>query len=85
MKTKQNKFLETKKICQNSKSYEIAKRVIASNEPIQIRLDGITFSYNKETNLLSLTDTFGTTFYRPLILSDGTIFPFNKRVVCKDM
>lgn len=76
----QKNNLETKQICMSCKSIEFAKRVIRSIEPMILINDGQKFSYDKETNILTIADNFGETKYKPLILFDGTIFPFNKRV-----
>lgn len=73
--------LETKKIAHYGKTNEIVKRVITSDEPISIKHDGIIYTYDRETNTLTLTDAFGSTHYEPAFM-DGMIFPFNKR---KDM
>lgn len=70
---------ETKQTTSYSTSTEYAKRVIKGEVDIIIDKDKITYTYNKETNILTLADSFGESKYRPLIVGD-TIFPFNKRI-----
>lgn len=70
--------LETKKIAHYGKTNDLVMRVIKDVDGTSIINDGIKYSYDKETNTLSLTDAFGTTNYEPVFMGD-MIFPFNKR------
>lgn len=71
--------VETKKTTHNCNSIELAKRVITDDKGLEIYSQGIKYTYNKETNVLTLKDEFCETKYQPLFL-DGMIFPFNKRL-----
>lgn len=70
---------ETKQTTSYSTSTEYAKRVIRGEIDSLTDKDKITYTYNKETNILTLTDSFGESRYQPLFIGDN-IFPFNKRI-----
>ena len=44
-----------------------------------IKYDSITYNYNKDTNILTVSDGITTDLYRPLITNDN-IEPFNELI-----
>lgn len=70
---------ETKYITHYGNTNKYATAVIKGDNGMTIKADGMTYSYDRGNNILMLTDSYGTTKYKPLFVGE-LIFPFNQRV-----
>ena len=77
MKKNNNRKIINKHIGNNFNANTLAYKAIQLQGTI--KYDSITYNYNKDTNILTVSDGITTDLYRPLITNDN-IEPFNELI-----
>lgn len=77
MKKNNNRKVINKHIGNNFNANSLAYKAIQLQGTLTY--DSITYDYNKDTNILTVTDGVTTDLYKPLI-TQGDIEPFNELI-----